>query len=84
MKQTIFKRGVLDLHEVGKLELTLEGARGDAAIEHFGFAVAGLAGGFLAFDRQGFSLATIEISFCEKPETATEMRKSFSPVRSML
>ncbi len=31
-----------------------------------------------------FSLATIEISFCEKPETATEIRKLFSPVRSML
>jgi hypothetical protein len=31
-----------------------------------------------------FSLATIEISFGEKPETATEIRKLFSPVRSML
>ena len=52
MEQAVLKRGVLHLHEVGKLEHPLEGARGDTAIEHFGFVLAVLVGDFLALDRQ--------------------------------
>ena len=50
MEQAILERGVLHLHEVGKLEGALEGTRGDAAVEHFGLRV--LVGDFLALDRQ--------------------------------
>ncbi len=55
MEQAILERSVLHLHKVGKLELALEGARRDAAIEHFG-CLAVLVGGFLALDRQGVFL----------------------------
>ncbi len=83
MEQAVLERGVLDLHEVASWKLALEGARRDASIEHF----AGLAvfvGGFLALDRQGVFLGDDRDFICEKPETATEIRKLFSPVRSML
>ena len=52
VEQAVLERGVLHLHEIGKLEGALEGARGDAAVEHFGLVLAVLVGGFLALDRQ--------------------------------
>src|SRR5216684_2769517 len=52
VKQAILKRGVFHLHEIGKLERPLEGARRDAAIQHLGFVLAVFIGGFVALDRQ--------------------------------
>lgn len=52
MKQAVLQRGVLHLHEIGKLEDALEGAGRDAAIENLGFIVAVLVGGLFALDRQ--------------------------------
>src|SRR5436190_22320675 len=46
-QQAILERRALHLHMVGKAELALEGARGDALIEIFALALVGLA----AFDR---------------------------------
>src|SRR3954453_8841183 len=56
MEQTVLQRRVLHLHEIGKLEHALEGARGDAAIEHFGILLAVLIGDLLALDGQGVFL----------------------------
>src|SRR5260370_27517823 len=53
VKQAILKRGVFHLHEIGKLECPLEGARRDAAIQHLGFVLAVFIGGFFALYRQG-------------------------------
>src|SRR3954454_19724526 len=44
MEQVVLERGVLHLHEIGKLEDALEGTRGDAAVEHFGSVLAVLVG----------------------------------------
>jgi hypothetical protein len=52
VEQAILERGVFHQHEIGKLEDALEGARRDAAIQHLGFVLAVLIGGFLAPDRQ--------------------------------
>src|SRR5690349_6453285 len=52
VEQAVLERGILHLHEIGKLEYALEGARRDAAVEHFGICLAVLVGGFLALDRQ--------------------------------
>src|SRR5437762_1190067 len=52
VEQAVLERGVLHLHEIGKLEDALEGTRGDAAVEHFGIVLAVLVGSFLALDRQ--------------------------------
>ena len=52
MKQAVLKRSVLHQHEIGKLEGALEGARGDAAVQHLGLVLAVFIGGFLALDRQ--------------------------------
>src|SRR5438874_839347 len=40
VEQAVLERGVLHLDEIGKLEYALEGARGDAAVQHFGFVLA--------------------------------------------
>ena len=74
MEQAVLERGVLHLDEVGELEDTFEGARGDAAIEHFGVVLAVLVGDLLALDRQRVFLRDDGESLCAKPETATEMR----------
>src|ERR1700755_568776 len=50
VEQAVLERGVLHLHEVGKLEYTLEGARGDAAIQHLGLVLVVLVGDFLTLD----------------------------------
>src|SRR3954454_21856176 len=50
VKQPVLERGVLHLHEIGKLECALESTRGDAAVQHFGLRV--LVGDFFALDRQ--------------------------------
>src|SRR4051812_19564410 len=66
MEQAVLERGVLHLHEIGELEHALEGARGDAAIQHFGLVLAVLIGGFLALDRQGVFLGDDgELALCE-------------------
>jgi len=52
MEQAVLERGVLHLHEIGKLEGPLEGARRDAAIEHLGLVLVIFIGGFFALDRQ--------------------------------
>ena len=56
MEQAVLERGVLHRDEIGELEGALEGARGDAAIQHLGLVLAVLIGGLLALDRQGVFL----------------------------
>ena len=56
MEQAVLERSVLHQHEIGKLEDPLEGARGDAAVQHLGGLLAVLIGGFFALDGQGVFL----------------------------
>src|ERR1043165_164528 len=52
MEQAVLERSVLHDDEIGELEGALEGAGGDAAIEHLGFVLAVLIGDLLALDGQ--------------------------------
>src|SRR3982074_994642 len=39
VEQTVLERGIFHHHEIGKLERPFEGARRDAAIQHFGLVL---------------------------------------------
>ena len=52
MQQAVLERRVLHQDVVGELEHALEGAGGDAAVEHLGLVLGVFVGGFLALDRQ--------------------------------
>ena len=83
MQEPVLQPCALHHNMVGKLEATLKGPLGDALVENVAglFLVVGL---FFAADRQVFSFASIERSASVNPATATEIRKAFSPFRSIL
>ena len=73
VQEPVLQARALDLDIVGELEDTLEGARGDALVEH----LAGLPSSLVCFSPwivSVFSFASIESSASVKPATATEMR----------
>ena len=73
VQQAVLQRGAQDLDMVGKLEAALEGARGDAAIEHLGAFAVGLFLA-LALDGQHVAVSLDGDVLSEKPATAIEMR----------
>ena len=81
MQEPVRQACALDHDMVGELKTTLKGPLGDALVEYlarlflFVFFAADRQRVFLRFDRKSASV---------NPATATEMRKAFSPFRSIL